>query len=72
MGKKCRIGYATRLWTMEEMTAYLDWSRAEDARIEKVVRKEVKANSFGGGTRGLGYIWALVDKDIEEQNRLYG
>jgi hypothetical protein len=72
MGKRCRIGYATRPWTMEEMTAYIDWSKAEDTRIERVVRKEVKANGFGGRTRGLGYIWALVDKDIEEQNRLYG
>ena len=68
MGKQCRIGIVTRPWTREEMMAYLDWNAAEEARIEKAVRKDIDINGFG---RGPGHYWAQAEKDAEEQSRLY-
>ena len=71
MGKVCRTGKTIRPWTTEEVMAYLDWSNAEDSRVEEVVRKDVEANGFRTKTRGVGYLWAQVERDIEEQNRLF-
>ena len=51
--------------------AYLDWDKAEDARVEAVVRKDTETSGFGRRTRGTGYVWAQVDRDIEEQVCLY-
>jgi hypothetical protein len=69
MGKLCRTGKTPRPWTTEEVMAYLDWNNAEDARVDEVVRNEMEANGFGTRTRGLGHVWTLVDRDIE--NNLY-
>ncbi|KAJ2894092.1 hypothetical protein MKZ38_007931 [Zalerion maritima] len=70
MGKFCRTGKIIRPWTSEEVMTYLDWSNAEDARVEEVVRKDVEANGFRTRSKGPGYLWAQVERDIEEQNRL--
>ena len=37
MIKHCRTSTGSREWTKEEMMAYLDWSEAEDKRIEAQV-----------------------------------
>jgi hypothetical protein len=34
MSKRCITSTGSREWTKEEMMAYLDWSKAEDERIE--------------------------------------
>jgi hypothetical protein len=72
MGKVCRTGKIIRPWTTEEVMAYLDWSNAEDARVEEAVRKDIEANGFGTRkARGLGHVWAQVERDTEEQGCLY-
>jgi hypothetical protein len=38
--------------------------------VEEVLRKDIEANDFGV-RRGPGYVWAQVDRDIEEQDGLY-
>ena len=60
-----------RPWTKEEMMAYLDWSDAEEARIEQRVRNDVATNGVFINTRGPGYLWEQVDEDREEQRQLY-
>ena len=64
--KKCKDGGAS--WSKEEMMAYLDWSNAEDERVEEIVRNDVEANGFRAG-RGLAKLWADVDRDLEEQEQ---
>jgi hypothetical protein len=72
MGRVCRSRGTIRPWTAEEVMAYLDWSNAEDARVEEEVRMDIEANSFRTTARGPGYLWEHVDRDIEEQNRIQG
>ena len=71
MGRYCKTSTGLREWTKEEMMAYLDWSTAEEARVEEMTRKTIEANGLCTATRGTGYIWAQVDRDIEEQDRLF-
>jgi hypothetical protein len=68
---KCRPGKDKQPWTKEEMMAYLDWSHAEDARTEQAVQRDIEANGFLIRVRGPGYVWAEVERDIEQQNRLH-
>ena len=70
MGRYNRIE-KNRAWTKEEMMAYIDWDKAEEDRINGIVRKDIETNGFGTRRRGQGHLWAEVDRDIEEQNRLY-
>jgi hypothetical protein len=67
MGKYKKGG---ALWTKEEKMAYLDWDKAEDDRIDGIVREDVEANGFGTRRRGRGQLWAEADRDIEEQNHI--
>ena len=68
MGKYKRGGVP---WTKEEMMAYLDWDKAEEDRVNGRVREDIEANSFGVPRRGLGHLWAEVDRDITEQNHVH-
>ncbi len=49
---------------------YFDWNKAEETRIEARIEKDIEVN-MRRRTRGAGHIWAQVEKDIEEQERLY-
>lgn len=71
MGRNCRTRGTTRPWTKEEMMAYLDWSTAEEARIEENVQRRIETNGLWTASRGLGYLWAQVDQDIEDQDHLH-
>jgi hypothetical protein len=71
MTKHCRTSTGSREWTKEEMTAYLDWSKAEDDRIYAQVAQEMEGNPRGRERRGVGEIWSMIDRDIEEQEALY-
>ncbi len=71
MGEACQTGRTSRPWTTEEMMAYLDWSNAEDARVEEVVRKDPELGPQRIRTRGMAYLWDQVDRDMEQQARLY-
>ena len=53
------------------MTAYLDLSNVEDARVEEVVRADPDAHGYATRARGPGYLWAQVDKDIEENESIF-
>jgi len=44
--------------------AYLDWSKAEDTRIDAQVAQEI--DIFDTERRGVRDIWARVERDIEE------
>jgi hypothetical protein len=71
MTKHCTTSTGSRDWTKEEMMAYLDWSNAEDERIDALVAAEAGDNPLGSGRRGMGDIWKRVERDIEEQEALY-
>ena len=71
MTKRCITSTGSREWTKEEMTAYLDWSKAEDDRIYAQVAQEMEGNPRGRERRGVGEIWSMIDRDIEEQEALY-
>jgi hypothetical protein len=71
MTKHCRTSTGSREWTKEEMMAYLDWSEAEDKRIEAQVVAAMGDNPFGSRRRGVDDIWRQAERDIEEQEALY-
>lgn len=58
MSKRYVAAVGSREWT-EEMMAYLDWSNAEDERVEAQVSKEMGDNPLANKRRGV--------KDIKEQ-----
>jgi hypothetical protein len=60
----------SRDWTKEEMIAYLDWSKAEDDRVEAQVAIEMESNLFSS-RRGLCGVWEAAEKDAKEQQNLY-
>jgi len=51
--------------------AYIDWSNAEDERIEVQVVAEIGDNPFGSNRRGVDNLWRRVERDIAEQEALY-
>ena len=69
MTKCCPTSTGSREWTKEEMMAYLDWSNAEDARIDAQIAAE--PNPFRSRRRGMQDIWEMVERDIGEQQALY-
>jgi len=69
MTKRCTTSAGSRKWTEEEMTAYLDWNSAEDARIEAQVAAE--GILPGNQRRGTRDIWRRVERDIEEQEAMH-
>ncbi|KAJ6436940.1 hypothetical protein O9K51_10476 [Purpureocillium lavendulum] len=54
MGQRCKASTGARDWTKEEMMAYLDWTEAEDNRVEAQVAAEMESN------RCLAYVRTLV------------
>jgi len=51
--------------------AYLDWSQAEDERVEALVAKEMGENPLANKRRGMRDIWKSVERDSREQQALY-
>ena len=49
-------------WTEEEMRAYLDWDRAEDARVQARVDERM-AEEVNRRGRGLAYLWKMMEED---------
>ena len=71
MSKRCVTSSGAREWSKEEMMAYLDWSKAEDDRVEERVAKEMGDNPLANRRRGTKEIWESVEQDIIEQQTLY-
>lgn len=71
MNSGCLVGSSRRLWTKEEMMAYLDWTKLEDQRVEDQVRKEIEAEGFTTRRRGLNDIWKAAAQDHVEQQQKY-
>lgn len=70
MSKQCTMQKGSREWTKEEMMAYLDWSKAEEDRVEAQVAAEMEGNHFSK-RRGMGEIWVAAVADCEAQEALY-
>lgn len=71
MSKRCITSTGSREWTKEEMMAYLDWSKAEDERIEGQVAEEMGDNPLANTRRGVKDIWRRIEEDTEDQEALY-
>lgn len=71
MSKRCVTLTGLREWMKEEMMAYLDWSNAEDARVEVQVAKELGDNPLANKRRGVKDIWKSVERDSREQQTLH-
>lgn len=70
MGKDCKMQGGSREWTREEMMAYLDWSKAEDDRVDAEVATEMEGNMFSG-RRGMGDIWEAAARDSRAREAFY-
>lgn len=51
--------------------AYLDWSKAEDERIEPQVAEEMGDNPLANKRKGVKEIWQRIEKDSREQEALH-
>lgn len=51
--------------------AYLDWTKAEDERVERQVAQEMGDNPLANRQRGMKEIWKSVEQDIVDQQALY-
>ncbi|OAQ58237.1 transposase-like protein [Purpureocillium lilacinum] len=71
MSALCVTSTGRRSWTKEEMMAYLDWSNAEDERVEAQVAKEMGDNPLANARRGVKEIWQRIERDSREQEALY-
>jgi len=71
MNKRCITSAGSRDWTREEMMAYLDWDKSEEKRMDTLVAQEMGDNPFASRRRGMGELWRRVERDVEEQERLY-
>ncbi|XP_044717341.1 MULE transposase domain-containing protein [Hirsutella rhossiliensis] len=69
--RHCATTTGLRAWTKEEMMAYLDWSHAEDQRVEAQIMKEMGDNPLANTRKGVADIWRQVEKDSREQETLY-
>jgi hypothetical protein len=52
IGKLCITPTRSRDWSKEEIIAYLDWSKAEDDRVEAQGAAEMESNLFSN-RRGI-------------------
>ncbi|RKK65642.1 hypothetical protein BFJ69_g16107 [Fusarium oxysporum] len=71
MGRYCKTSRGLREWTKEEMMAYLDWDKAETDRIEARVAEETENGRLFASRRGMGELWEMAQRDIDEQEALY-
>lgn len=69
MGQFCKSEKRPRKWTKEEKTAYLDWSKKEDERVEAAVALEFANNPRG--RRGIGHIYDIIAEDDREQEAIF-
>ncbi|KJZ68586.1 hypothetical protein HIM_12019 [Hirsutella minnesotensis 3608] len=69
--RRCVTAAGSREWTKEEMMAYLDFSRAEDQRVEAQVAKDLGANPSSNRRKGLKEVWESAEKDSSEQQAMY-
>ncbi|EXA30029.1 hypothetical protein FOVG_18536 [Fusarium oxysporum f. sp. pisi HDV247] len=51
--------------------AYLDWDKAEADRIEAQVPEETENGRLFTSRRGMGELWKIAQRDIDEQEALY-
>lgn len=51
--------------------AYLDWSQAEDERVEVLVAKEMGNDPLANRRRGMKHIWKSIEQDMGEQEALH-
>lgn len=70
MGRQCIVQGGSRDWTKEEMMAYLDWSKAEEDRVEAQVAAEMEDNRFSK-RRGMREIWVAAAADCDAQEALH-
>ncbi|KAJ6436880.1 reverse transcriptase [Purpureocillium lavendulum] len=71
MGQRCKASTGARDWTKEEMMAYLDWTEAEDNRVEAQVAAEMESNRWSRGRRGMDDIWGAAERDCDEQQQIW-
>lgn len=71
MGQCCKTSTGARDWTKEEMMAYLDWTEAEDNRVEAQVAAEMQSNRWSRGRRGMDDIWGAAERDCDEQQQIW-
>jgi hypothetical protein len=71
MGKCCTTSTGLSEWTKEEMMAYLDWDKVEADRIEAQVAEETENGRLFTNRRGMGELWEMAQRDIDEQEALY-
>jgi hypothetical protein len=72
MGRCCAAtSTSLREWTKEEMMAYLDWGKAETDNIEAQVAHETENGQLFTCRRGMGELWEIAQRDIDEQEALY-
>ncbi|KID80963.1 hypothetical protein MGU_11634 [Metarhizium guizhouense ARSEF 977] len=69
MSRRLTTSSGSREWTKEEMMAYLDWSKAEDERIEAQVAMEMRTNP--STRRGVTEIWKSIETDSRQQDALH-
>jgi hypothetical protein len=70
MGKTCTVTRPARDWTKEEIIAYIDFSEAEDIRVEANVAMNM-ASEHETHRRGMQSIWEAAEEDLIRQNALY-
>ncbi|KID81659.1 hypothetical protein MGU_10991 [Metarhizium guizhouense ARSEF 977] len=58
-------------WMKEEMMAYLDWSNAEDERIEAQVAQEMNDHPLANKGWVIKEIWQRIETDYNEQQALH-
>ncbi|KAH7462804.1 hypothetical protein FOMA001_g7825 [Fusarium oxysporum f. sp. matthiolae] len=71
ISKRCVTSTGSRDWTKEEMMAYLDWSKAEDERVEAQVAEEMGDDPLANRRRGVKDIWGRIEADSREQDALH-
>jgi hypothetical protein len=71
MSALCVTSTGRRSWTKEEQMAYLDWSQAEDERVQAQVAKEMGDDPLGNVRKGVKEIWRRVEEDSLEQDALH-
>ena len=61
----------SRDWTQEEMNAYLDWSKAEDDRVEAPVVEDMGKEPMRNVRRGMTELWRNTERDSSAQQAVY-
>lgn len=70
MGKQCIMQKGYRDWSKEEMMAHLDWSKAEEDRVEALVAAEMEGNPFSK-RRGMREIWRRPQRLVMHKRHVF-